>query len=103
MSNKARIRTYETVRLGPEAPRSYIRRVICRETYYGSQHWWVEIVPEGYGSDPEPIVFAKKGEWHVEQEEGYGHFRPEYAFGIARLLTGNTVYTETGGEEIKAE
>ena len=90
-----RIRTYEAVGNGPRSPNAYIRRVICTETYRDSQHWWVSIVPEGYGSDPTPIVFAKPVEWGVEQEEGYGHFRPEYAFALARLLTGNEHYTET--------
>jgi hypothetical protein len=90
---KPRTRTYEAI---GDADR-YVRRVICTETYRDSQHWWVVIIPEGYGSDPQPIVFAKKTEsgWSVEQEEGYGHFRPEYAFAIARLLTGNTAYSET--------
>jgi len=90
---KARTRTYNAV---GEHSRN-IRRVICQETYRGSQHWWVSIIPEGYGSSPEPIVFAKKEEnsSFVQQEEGYGHFRPEFAFALAASLTGTTEFTES--------
>lgn len=78
--------------------RRIIRKVTLTETYQGSQHWWVEITPEGYGSHPDAIVFAGYDigctTISVKQSEGYGIFRPEYAFRLAEFLTGTKEFVE---------
>jgi len=77
----------------------FLRKVIIKETYPNSQHWTIEIYPEGYGSNPKPIMFctfdSELGSMQItKQEEGYGIFRPEYAEFLAEILTGNKIYLE---------
>lgn len=76
--------------------RRIIRNVVCNATYPGSRHWTVQIHPEGYGSYPDPIIFARYDEemGMVVHGEGYGTFRPEYAFRIAEWLTGTKEFVE---------
>lgn len=66
-----------------------IREVVVKETYPDSGHYFVYIVPEGYGESPAPLEFGEHldREGELIQYEGYGIFRAEYAFGLAKLLT----------------
>jgi hypothetical protein len=77
--------------------RRLVRKVTLVETYKGSAHWYLFVHPEGYGSNPEPLVFrAQPTDSYegAELKEGYGIFRIEYAVGFAKALTGAEDYDE---------
>ena len=73
-----------------------IRRVEVIETYMGSMHYYVKIIPEGYGESPDPILMGRGSDESsvLLQAEGYGIFRIEHAHYIASALSGSEEYVE---------